>query len=186
MTPIINNEDLTEKPLGNENRAVFDCGDAYVNGYIQSDRIVRDVQNYETAAFVFVAPASQTIASYYTLSNTSVKKALFSNKERRSLSYPATPAAIIGYLGVDKNFKGNHLGIFTLKRALQRCLDLSRECGCAVVVLDVETGNKIALAMYEKAGFKEFHEPEGEGSVALAQTKKLYMTMPNIKAALEG
>jgi ribosomal protein S18 acetylase RimI-like enzyme len=43
----------------------------------------------------------------------------------------------------------------------------SKECGCAVVVLDVETKNTIAIEMYTKAGFKEFKEPEGGECVKL-------------------
>jgi len=160
-----------------------------VNGFLRGDRISREVAHFETAAFVLVHPDDpETIVGYYALSNTAIKRAHFSNKERRSLGYQATPGAIIGYLGVDKRFQGHHLGVYILKRALCRCLGVSSQCGCAFVVLDVEVKNERAISMYTKAGFKEFKEPpedEGGDEPGRPEKKKLYITMSNVKAAVE-
>ncbi|MDB6009283.1 MAG: GCN5-related N-acetyltransferase [Gammaproteobacteria bacterium] len=96
------------------------------------------------------------MTGYYTLSNASVSKSLFSNAARRELIYPVTSATLIGRLAVRKELQGSgqRFGADLLQRALTRCVNLSRQSGSAVILVD--TIDDRARRFYSKAGFKAF------------------------------
>src|SRR5260370_11260039 len=157
---ILSLTECREEPLGERDRAAFDCGHKYLDAYFQNDnRILRDIRNLETAVFV-VVDSDENIVGYYTLSNTSVVKSDLSRKDQKSVSYPEVSATLIGRLAVHRQYQRNaslKLGGFgrnLLERALQRAARASYESGSALVL--VHTIDDRARSLYSDAGFKLF------------------------------
>jgi GNAT superfamily N-acetyltransferase len=120
-------------------------------------RIARDLAAFAAAAFV-LTDRNGTIASFYTLANTSILKQEVSRTQQKLYPYRDIAAIILPYMGVDRRFRGQRLGPRTLRLALERCYRLSQESGASLVTLDVETKNERAIKMYREADFRDLGE----------------------------
>lgn len=176
--PIANPDEFQEKPLDLARRAAFSCGDPAVDGYFCGDRIARDIEQYQAAAFALVA-ADESIAAFYTLSNTSVTRDRFSRTARKDYAYPQIAAIIIGYLGRDEKLRGQRLGPLIIETALRRCYEASKSSGAALIVVDVETANGRAIDMYHDADFEDLDVRKNERFELLT----LFITMKKLAAA---
>ena len=77
--------------------------------------------------------------------------------------------AQLNNIAVDSRYRGMHAG----EGLLRHLMEVSRDAGCSVMTLEVRAGNKAALALYDKAGFRcvgvrsRYYRDNGEDAVLM-------------------
>lgn len=142
------------EPLGSQHdRAAFTCGEPALDAYIRQ-QASQDVRRRVAQIFVAIGDAPNVIAGYYSLS-----AAAFSREDlpealaKRLPRYPV-PAAIIGRLAIDQNYRGRKLGTFLLIDAVHRVLGASTALAVYAVIVDAKSEQ--AQRFYERFGFVPF------------------------------
>jgi GNAT superfamily N-acetyltransferase len=103
-------------------RLAFTSGSEVLDRYLQS-QASQDVRRRISNCFVAVPPASTIIAGYYTLAASSIPLTdLPEELANRLPRYPVIPAAIIGRLAVDRQYRRRGLGAALLFDAVQRTM----------------------------------------------------------------
>ncbi|MFT3817394.1 MAG: GNAT family N-acetyltransferase [Rubrivivax sp.] len=106
--------------LGAHDRSAFASGNERIDRYFR-ETVSQDVRRRYALCYVLVEQATARIAGFYTLSShgialTAVPAAL----ARKLPRYPSVPGALIGWLGRDLAFKGQHIGALLLYDAIAR------------------------------------------------------------------
>jgi predicted N-acetyltransferase YhbS len=140
------------KPLGQENRAAFYCGDDALDSYFH-ERASRDVREKLSAVFILVTEADpDVILGYYTLSAQQVDAgALPEELKKRTGKYKRIGVTLLGRLAVAKEHQGKQLGALLLVDGLRRSLEGTRHVMSFAVVVDAKS--EIIAEFYEKFGF---------------------------------
>jgi predicted GNAT family N-acyltransferase len=144
-------------------RSQFDCGVPSLNRYVTtqiSSDIRRDLARGYAAVHTSDSGIPRKMVGYYTLSSHSVETD-FLPKDLVKCPYPAVPAVLIGRLAACESVKGNRLGTQLVVSALKKSIELHKELGIQLVVVD-PLGEDV-IGFYEKFGFREF----GEGRLVL-------------------
>jgi GNAT superfamily N-acetyltransferase len=128
-----------EAPLAKRrDRAVFDCGDADLNLYLQ----MYARQNHESGgAKCFVAApaaAPARILGFYTLSPASLEFARTPALAKKGLARYDVPVFRLGRLAVDKTMQGRGLGGALLLRAADRCIRVAQDVGGVALLIDAK------------------------------------------------
>jgi GNAT superfamily N-acetyltransferase len=128
-----------EVPLAKQHdRAVFDCGDADLNIYLQ--RYAR--QNHDSGGakcFIAVPAAAATrILGFYTLSPASLDHSRTPAVAKKGLGRYDVPVFRLGRLAVDSSMQGRGLGGALLLRAAERCMRVAREVGGVALLMDAK------------------------------------------------
>jgi GNAT superfamily N-acetyltransferase len=190
----------SEEPLGNHDRAVFNCGKDPLTDYFTGDEVTRQIRSHDTAAFILKAENDDRIAGYYTMSNAAILRSLLPRKMRNELRYATTPALLIGRLARDLAFKGRGVGQALLEKAWLRCIDVSARTGCAVLIVD--TIDDEARDYYDRAGFQPLPAPQPVVTTVQCECGKnvtvdfapagsnydmqrMYMPLAQVRSALE-
>ena len=119
------------------------------------------------SCFVAVDTATDVVAGYYTLSATGVPLADFpADIQKRLPRYPTVPAALVGRLAVDLNYRGRGLGQTLMIDALRRAADTM------AFALVVDAKDSAAAAFYGHFGFIPF------GGKRLAFPLERFKTQP--------
>ena len=106
--------------LGKYDRSAFTSGNERIDNYFRQT-ISQDVKRSYAAGFVLVDKASAKIAGFYTLSSHSIPLTDLPVEVIRKLPrYPSIPAVLIGWLGRDAGFRGQHIGPMLLADAITR------------------------------------------------------------------
>ena len=93
------------------------------------------------------------IAAYYTFAATGIPLTeLAPEATRRLPRYPTVPAALIGRLAVDQQFRGQGLGGALIVDALARAIRAEP----AIFALVVDAKDDTALRFYQHLGFRRF------------------------------
>ena len=133
-------------------RKGFSCGKESLDAYLKT-QATQDFRRGYSACFV-AATAEGQIAGYFTLTAHSVPLEELPEAFRKKLpSRMPVPAALLGRLAVDQQFKGQGLGSVLLTYALTTAAKLGNTAAYALVVdaLDDE-----AAAFYRHHGFYGF------------------------------
>jgi GNAT superfamily N-acetyltransferase len=137
------------EPLSGHDRAAFDCGQAELNRYFQS-QVTQDIRRHITNCFVAIEAAQELVAGYYTLAAASIPTpALPDELIKRLPRYPSLPAVRIGRLAVDRRFQKRGLGGALLADAAHRAL----QAAAAAYTLLVDAKDEQASAFYRHHGF---------------------------------
>ena len=138
------------EPLsGNQDRSRFSSGSAVLDRYFR-EQASQDIKRRIATCFVAVSITGGDVAGYYTLSATSVALDALSPEIARKLPrYPVVPAALLGRLAVDRQYRGQGLGGVLLADALTRCA--RAELGVFAMVVDAK--DEAAQRFYEHYGF---------------------------------
>lgn len=108
------------EPLGKHDRSAFTSGNERIDAYFRSS-VPQDVRRGYAACFLLVEKASAKIAGFYTLSSHGIPLTEIAADTARKLPrYPSVPAALIGWLGRDSGFRGQHVGSMLLADAIAR------------------------------------------------------------------
>ena len=133
-------------------RSEFNCGEPALDRYFQI-QVTQDIRRKVTNCFVAIEYAIGRIAAYYTLAASSIPTPeLPPVLVKRLPRYPVIPAARIGRLAVDNQFRGRGLGSALLIDATQRTL----RAAPAAFAFVVDAKNERAAAFYRHHGFVPF------------------------------
>jgi predicted N-acetyltransferase YhbS len=140
------------KPLGQEDRAAFVCGDSELDRYFH-ERASRDVREKLSAVFILVAKDNpQVVLGYYSLSAQHIDASEIPDElKRRSGKYRRLGATLLGRLAVAKEHQGKDLGSLLLVDALRRSWEGTKSVMSFAVVVDAKGDNVVKF--YEKFGF---------------------------------
>jgi len=129
----------------------FDCGTESLNDYLKRYAL----QNLKKDIAVTIVAVSESnpkkILGYYSASMAQVSFENLPPALAKGIPRYPVPAMRIGRLAVDRAAQGAGLGAMLLQHALSRALELSREVGTRMVL--VEAIDKNATRFYEKYGF---------------------------------
>lgn len=149
------------------NRQDFRCGTESLDQYLHR-QAGQDLRN--KIAVTFVLLKENSIAGYYTLSNTSIALAELPQSTIKKLpKYPLVPATLIGRLARDLRFKKEGIGEILLIDALKRSLLLSRQIASFAVIVEAE--NEQAARFYLQYKFIRFAD----------RTERLYLPMHTVE-----
>ncbi|OWY65926.1 GNAT family N-acetyltransferase [cyanobacterium TDX16] len=138
------------------NRAAFCCGKDSLDNYIRK-QASQDVSKRVSTVFVLVDSPQTDIIGYYTLSSYTVELSELDNSFAKRLPhYPLLPATLLGRLGIDRNYRGQHLGELLLINALERALSATLQVASLAVV--AEALDEQAVTFYQKYGFQVFKQ----------------------------
>ena len=116
------------EPLAKQDRSAFQSGNDRIDRYFQQNAS-QDVKRGYTACYLLVEQSAKQstkqstsqIAGFYTLSSHSVALTEVADQLARKLPrYPSVPAALIGWMGRDANFRGQGIGPLLLADAINR------------------------------------------------------------------
>ena len=139
--------------LGKHDRAAFTSGNERIDSYFRQT-VSQDVKRGYAACYVLIEPSSAKIAGFYTLSSHSVPLTEVPADVARKLPrYPSIPAVLIGWLGHDLTFRGQHIGTMLLADAITRlaAAPVGIHAICADAIDDA------AAALYREHQFQPFN-----------------------------
>jgi ribosomal protein S18 acetylase RimI-like enzyme len=150
-------------------RSGFSCGVEALDRYLAA-QAGQDMRRRVSNCFVALAQDAATVAGYYTLAAASIPVNDLPREETRRLPrYPVLPAALIGRLAVDRNFRGQQLGSALLFDAILRAL----RADPAVLTLIVDAKDDAAAAFYRRHGFAAFASRPSSLFLPLATAARL-------------
>jgi len=133
-------------------RPAFFCGVDVLDRYLQN-QASQDVRRQIANCFVASPANTHIVAGYSTFSAASIAIVDLPEAETKRLPrYPVLPAALIGRLAVDRQYRGRRLGAVLLFDAIERAL----RAETAVFALIVDAKDTEAAAFYEHHGFWAF------------------------------
>ena len=147
----------------------FSCGIDALDHYLRT-QAGQDIRRYLSNCFVASPVNSNTVAGYYTFSATSVPLIdLPDDQIRRLPRYPLIPAALVGRLAVDLQYRGMGLGSVLLSDAVRRAV----RSDAAVFALVVDAKDEAAAAFYRYQGFLPFASRSASLYLPIATALKL-------------
>jgi GNAT superfamily N-acetyltransferase len=134
-------------------RNSFVSGEVSLDHYLHKQMSL-DVRRKVCAAYVACRPGSEVVSGYYTISAATARLShLLEPLQKKLPKYPDLPCFLIGRLAVSQDVQGQGLGRLLLVDALLRCLELSRNVGATLVLVDpVNSG---AVSFYRKFNFQD-------------------------------
>lgn len=138
--------------LGKHDRSAFTSGNERIDAYFRQT-VSQDVKRGYAACYVLIDKASAKVAGFYTLSSHSIPLTELSSEIARKLPrYPSVPAVLIGWLGRDVGFRGQHVGSMLLADAIARlaAAPIGLHAICADAIDDT------AAAFYREHQFQPF------------------------------
>ncbi len=140
------------EPFDKHDRTSFASGNERIDSYFQKT-LSQDLKRGYAACYVLLERSSAKIAGFYTLSSHSIALSEVSAEVARKLPrYPSIPAVLIGWLGRDLSFRGQHVGSMLLADAITRlaAAPVGIHAICADAIDDA------ALAFYQEHRFQSF------------------------------
>jgi GNAT superfamily N-acetyltransferase len=140
------------QPLGaNHNRKGFTCGVPVLDRYLH-ELATQDIRRRISNCFV-ACDDTGAIAGYYTFAAASFPLSDLSAEDAKRLPrYGVMPAALIGRLAVDLNFRGKGLGSALVIDAVRRAA--RGDPGIYALVVDAK--DDLAVGFYERLAFRPF------------------------------
>ena len=138
--------------LGKHDRSAFTSGNERIDDYFRQT-ICQDVKRGYAACYVLVEKASAKIAGFYTLSSHSIPLTeLPADVTRKLPRYPSVPAVLIGWLGRDASFRGQHIGSMLLADVITRLA----AAPVGIHALCADAIDNAAAAFYREHQFQPF------------------------------
>lgn len=139
--------------LKGHDRSEFDCGVEELNRYLR-ERATQDMKRRLNRVFVATEEGSSRIIGYYTLAATIIEAQKLPPEHAKRLPRYPIPAALLGKLAVDNEWKSRGLGKLLLANAIRRVQVLEKEIGIHVLVVDPMFDD--LLRFYTRFGFLHF------------------------------
>ena len=126
----------------------FDCGNAVINGFVQSS-LKAQVKKSLSAAYVLTDPAQDhRFVGFYTLAQHMIDAQALSAMQLGSLPRKI-PCTRLIMLGIDERYQGQQLGARLMRHALLLTKSIAQQIGSYGLYLDAETK---VVAYYQKLG----------------------------------
>lgn len=138
------------KLVDTDDLVTFRCGVEVVDSWAQ--RRAKSAEKNGTAV-VYVVCSDGKVAGFYSLSAHTVLRDQVSSGWLRRNVPEMIPAILLGMLGVDEHFQGQHLGSSLLRDAILRAHNVASQIGAKALLVDPVDDN--AKRFYCKYGFKE-------------------------------
>lgn len=133
-------------------RTGFSCGAEPLDRYLKT-QATQDMRRRVANCFAALPEGGAAVAGFYTLSASAIPLTdLPPEQTRRLPRYPVLPAALLGRLAVDQEFRGCKLGAALLFDAILRALNADP----AVLTVIVDAKDDAAAAFYRHHGFQAF------------------------------
>ena len=129
----------------------FDCGTENLNDFLKRYALQNLKKNINVTIVAVSEENPRKILGYYSVSMAQVNFENLPDDLAKGISRYPVPAMRIGRLAVDRVAQGAGLGGELLRHALHRALELSREVGTCIVLVDAIDEN--AQRFYKKYGF---------------------------------
>jgi ribosomal protein S18 acetylase RimI-like enzyme len=150
-------------------RSAFSCGVDALDRYLRA-QAGQDMRRRIANCFVATPLDTTSVAGYYTLSAASIPVVdLPEDVSRRLPRYPVIPAALIGRLAVDRQYRRRGLGAALLFDALERAI----RADAAVFAVIVDAKDETAAAFYARYGFRRFASRSQRLFLPIATATKL-------------
>jgi len=141
-----------EKLSRDFDRDDFDCGIESLNEFLKRYALQNLKKNISVTMVAVSEENRKKVLGYYSVSMAQVSfEELPADLSKGIPRYYPVPAMRIGKLAVDRTAQGVGLGGELLRDVLLRALDLSREIGTGIVLVDAIDAN--AKRFYERYGF---------------------------------
>lgn len=145
-------EAFTFEPLSaTHDRAGFSCGVPALDRYFR-ELATQDIRRRVSNCFVALDAVGK-VAGYYTFAATSLPLTELTPEQAKRLPrYPSFPACLVGWLAVDREFRGRGLGSLLIVDAIARAMRAEP----AIFALIVDAKDEVAVGFYEHLGFQRF------------------------------
>jgi ribosomal protein S18 acetylase RimI-like enzyme len=138
--------------LGKHERAAFASGNDRIDTYFRNF-VSQDVKRNYAHCYVLFEKQTERVAGFYSLSATNIPLTeIPSDLARKLPRYPTVPAALIGWLGRDIEFRGQEIGALLLRDAIVRVATSN----IGVHALCADAIDKAALTFYRRFLFTPF------------------------------
>lgn len=150
-----------ERLSAGHNRREFSCGEPSLDTYIHQ-QARQDERRDFAACYVLTdhgeadapPPGTVPILGYYTLSMSAILAAAVPADESRRLPhYELYPAALLGRLAVDTQYRGRGYGELLLVDAMRQTVEGARMV--SAYALAVDALNDAAASFYQRYGFRQ-------------------------------
>jgi predicted N-acetyltransferase YhbS len=141
------------KPLENEDRAAFQCGEEALDRYFR-ERASRDMSNRLSAVFIVVPENDpKTIVGFFTLSSQQTACDILPEELRKKTGrYKTVGVTLLGRMAVATEFQNQKLGRFVLFAALYEAWKSTKHVSSFAVIVDAKTDKVVPF--YEKYGLR--------------------------------
>ena len=155
-----------EKADSSSYRAIFDCGKASLNDYLQ--KYARKNSEQEIGqTWVLWHEESKSVAGYYTLLTTSVER----QETQIKAPYPIISAIKIGRLAVSLKFQRQGIGIRLLLSSFSDILEIADRVGVTLILVDAI--DEEAKRFYLKNDFTAFRDNDTALFMKVEYARKL-------------
>ena len=145
--------EVFSEALCKHDRAAFTGGNDRIDSYFRQT-VSQDVKRGYAACYVLVERSSGKVAGFYTLSSHSIPLIdVPADVARKLPRYPSIPAVLIGWLGRDLAFRGQHIGPMLLADAIARLA--AAPVGIHAICADAI--DAAAAAFYREHQFQAFN-----------------------------
>jgi ribosomal protein S18 acetylase RimI-like enzyme len=162
-----------ERLAAQHDRKAFSCGEPSLDTYLRQ-QARQDERRDFAACYVLTdhaegdppTPESSAILGYYTLSMSAILPSGVPPEESRRLPrYEFYPAALLGRLAVDQQYRRRGYGELLLIDALRRTVENTQAISAHALVVDAL--NDGAVRFYQRYGFRQL----------LDRPQRLYLTL---------
>jgi len=158
----------------------FSCGDGDLDDFFLQDAFKYEQQLLAKSYSFRLDSDKSVIVCVFTLSNSSIDARNLPNNRKRKLTeniphekrISSYPAALIGRLGVDREFGGKGIGRELMDFIKSWMLDPSNKTACRYLTVDAYN-NERTLKFYEGNGFKPIFSSDSQ--------EKEYIGLPHEK-----
>lgn len=133
-------------------RAAFTCGEPSLDAYLREKAGQHHREGVSTTHVLVDDAAPERILGYYTLSAAQLLLTDLLEHDRKRLPRYPVPAVRMGRLAVSLDEQGKGHGEYLLAHAVARCLDLRRQLGVRVLLVDAL--HEKAARFYRAYGFR--------------------------------
>jgi len=158
--------------------AVFDCGDAPLNNYLNKYAWVNQEKSSLGVTYVAVEEAApRRVLGYFTMAMSSVPREAFPKKHVRGLPNYDLPLVLLARLAIDLRFAGKGIGHALISEVFRISLRVSGEVGCRCIITDAYRDR---TSWYARYGFIPI-----EGA-APERPQRMFLDIRTIRKALQS
>lgn len=155
----------------------FICGNNDLDDFFLNQSVLYSAQLLGKTYCFRLDNAQSTITCIFTVANDSIKVNFLPNSRKKKIiqgiphakQRRSYPAVLIGRLGVNKEFQGNHIGEELMNFIKDWFVSSENKTGCRFIVVDAYNEPQV-LHFYEKNGFQPLFSTE--------QQECEYLTLP--------
>jgi len=135
-----------------DNTDDFNCGDDDINYFLKNLAIPNQYRKLSNT-YIFYNEEDKRIVAYF-----SILASQLNTGDARIYGIDKIPIVLLGRMGVDKNFRGNNIGLTMLKIALKKALEASKLIACRLLLIETSLDMKSYYLEKINLGFEWFKD----------------------------